>query len=133
MRVRLLRAFVAGVFVVVAAGCGSSSAPSPTVTPSTPTPTPQPTGNGTPVSIAVGATALADKAYAPNPIVIATGGSVTWTNSDTVTHTSTADAGQWDSGRLAPGASFTHTFPTAGSYAYHCTLHPGMMGTVTVQ
>jgi plastocyanin len=34
---------------------------------------------------------------------------------------------------MAPGASFTQTFSTAGSFPYHCSFHPGMIGTVAVQ
>ena len=34
---------------------------------------------------------------------------------------------------IAPGASFSKTFTSAGSFPYHCTIHPGMVGTVTVQ
>jgi plastocyanin len=70
-------------------------------------------------------------AYAPNPMTVAVGTSVTWHNSDNTTHTSTS--GSWDSGGIAPGGSFSHTFSTAGSYTYHCTIHPGMTGTVVVQ
>jgi plastocyanin len=54
-------------------------------------------------------------------------------NNDTTTHTSTGSNGAWDSGSIAPGASFSRTFPAAGSFTYHCTIHPGMVGTVTVQ
>jgi plastocyanin len=72
-------------------------------------------------------------AYAPNPVTVAVGGTVTWTNNDTTTHTSTGDGGTWDSGNIAPGATFTRTFSSAGSFRYHCTIHPGMIGTVNVQ
>jgi plastocyanin len=34
---------------------------------------------------------------------------------------------------MNPGATFTRTFPSAGTFQYHCTIHPGMVGTVTVQ
>jgi len=37
-----------------------------------------------------------------------------------------------NSGNVAPGASFSHTFTTAGSFAYHCNYHAVMKGTVTV-
>jgi plastocyanin len=61
---------------------------------------------------------------------------VTWTNNDTATHTATSDPGMamtWSSGSIAPGASFSQTFSTTGTFSYHCTIHPGMVGTVTVQ
>jgi plastocyanin len=84
-------------------------------------------------TIARGAQALTTTAYAPNPVTVPVGGSVTWTNGDTITHTSTGDGGTWDSGNIAPGATFTRTFSAAGSFRYHCTIHPGMIGTVNVQ
>jgi plastocyanin len=110
-------------------GCGSSySAPSPT-----PSPGPSPSNSGAPASIVGGASTRTTNAYSPNPITVNVGGSVTWTNNDTTTHTSTGNDGSWNSGAIAPGASFSRTFPSAGSFPYHCTIHPGMVGTVTVQ
>ena len=61
------------------------------------------------------------------------GTTVTWTNSDSTQHTVTADDGSFDSGVLAQGQTFSHTFDTAGTIAYHCTIHPNMQATVTVQ
>lgn len=72
-------------------------------------------------------------AYNPNPIMVAVGGTVTWKNNDSISHTSTADGGAFDSGILGPGASFSKTFQAAGSFTYHCGIHPNMVGTVTVQ
>ncbi len=103
-------------------GCSSS--------PSSPS---APSGNGSSVTIVSGATALTTTAYSPNPITIARGGSVTWVNRDSMSHTATSDTGAWDSGLMGPGASFTQTFQNSGSFSYHCTIHPGMIGTVTVQ
>ena len=124
MIVRMLS--VAGLILFVAA-CGSTSS-----SPSTPS-TPASGGGGTPVTIVSGATTMTTTAYTPNPISVGVGGSVTWTNNDTITHTATGNDNSWNSGNIAPGATFTKSFPTAGSYAYHCTLHPGMVGTVVVQ
>jgi plastocyanin len=58
---------------------------------------------------------------------------VTWTNRDVIAHTSTADGGAWNSGTIAAGGTFSRTFTSAGSFPYHCAIHPGMIGTVTVQ
>jgi len=44
-----------------------------------------------------------------------------------------AGDGGIDSGTLAQGKSFTHTFKSAGSLAYRCSIHPNMTGTVTVK
>jgi plastocyanin len=126
------RYVLAGLICLASFGCGSSYSPG-----STPT-SPDPSGGGggaagTPVSIVSGASVRTNTAYAPNPINVAVGGTVTWTNNDNTAHTSTADGGAWNSGTIAPGASFSRTFPAAGTFPYHCTIHPGMVGTVTVQ
>jgi plastocyanin len=57
---------------------------------------------------------------------------VTWANADIEKHTVTADDGSFDSGDVAAGASFQHTFATAGTVKYHCIIHESMTGTVTV-
>jgi plastocyanin len=44
----------------------------------------------------------------------------------------TADDGSFASGTLAQDAAFTRAFPTAGTFAYHCAIHPSMIGTVVV-
>jgi plastocyanin len=58
---------------------------------------------------------------------------VTWNNADTVAHTSTSDGSGWNSGSVAPGGQFSHAFPTTGTFAYHCAIHPGMVGNVVVR
>jgi plastocyanin len=76
--------------------------------------------------------AIIDVAYQPGSILAQAGDTVTWTNTGSTPHTVTADDGSVDSGPLAPGASFSHTFPTAGLFTYHCTIHPQMTGAVTI-
>ena len=72
-------------------------------------------------------------AFDPAGLTINVGDSVTWTNNDGVPHTATADGGGFDTGNIAAGGTGSATFGTAGTYAYHCTVHPDMRGTVTVQ
>ena len=84
-------------------------------------------------SIPAGARNAGSAAYMPNPVTITAGSTVSWTNNDSITHTSTSDNGVFDSGNIAPGAKFTFTFNTRGTFAYHCTLHPGMVASVVVQ
>ena len=112
------------VFLMSAIACGSSSSTSPS-----PTPTP----GGSSVTIPAGASNLGNQAYSPDSVNVSVGGTVTWMNNDSTAHTSTSDASGWDSGVVAPGASFSRTFPTAGTFSYHCTLHTGMVGKVVVQ
>ena len=57
---------------------------------------------------------------------------VTWTNNDATTHTVTADDGSFNSGNIAPGGKFSHTFSTAGTIAYHCSIHTSMKAKVVV-
>lgn len=71
--------------------------------------------------------------FNPATVTVPVGSTVTWKNNDTVAHTSTSNAAGWDSGTLAAGASFSHTFTTRGTFAYHCAIHSSMTGTVTVQ
>ena len=86
-----------------------------------------------PAAPAGGATAVSikDLAFTPATSSVPTGSKVTWTNNDTTAHTVTFDDGSADSGNLAVGATFDQTFTTAGTFAYHCTIHSQMKGTVT--
>ncbi len=69
----------------------------------------------------------------PATTTINVGEMVTWTNNHTgVPHTVTADGGAFGSGTLSTGQSFSHTFSAAGTFAYHCTIHPAMTGSVVV-
>jgi plastocyanin len=77
---------------------------------------------------------IRDFAYSPNPIEIAAGDTVTWTNQDEVPHTATGeDRDVLQSGTISPGASFSQVFPEAGEFGYFCEFHPNMTGTVVVQ
>ena len=69
--------------------------------------------------------------FSPVSVTIAAGQSVCWQNTSGLSHTVTADGGSFTS-PLNPNVTFTHTFATAGAFPYHCTIHAGMVGTVTV-
>lgn len=77
--------------------------------------------------------AMADTAFDPSTLTVAVGSQVTWTNDDSVPHTTTSDDGVWSSDELDAGASFSHTFDEAGTYTYVCEIHSGMAGEVVVQ
>jgi plastocyanin len=87
------------------------------------------------VSIPVGARTLGTGSYVPNPVTVSAGGTVTWTNNDTIAHTSTSTnaLATFDSGSIPAGGKFSFTFQNKGTFSYQCTIHPGMVGTVTVQ
>lgn len=82
----------------------------------------------TKVTIAIGD--MATVGFVPTTITVKHGTTITWTNNDVTAHTVTGNG--WASGNLDPGASYSHTFNTAGSYDYHCTIHTVMQGTVNV-
>lgn len=80
---------------------------------------------------------IRDFTFIPAQVHVRPGTKVTWVNCGTAgseSHTSTADAGTWSSPLIATGATYTRTFAaTPGSFPYHCEVHPGMRGTVTVE
>jgi len=76
---------------------------------------------------------IADFAFAPTSLTVPAGATVTWTNKGSVGHTVTADDGSFGSETLASGATFSATFAKAGTFAYHCRIHPSMTATIVVQ
>jgi len=77
--------------------------------------------------------------FIPSTVVITVGGTVTWENTDTAAHTSSSGTpadgpdGVFDSSLVMAGASFSHTFDSAGTFDYFCMVHPWMTGTVIVE
>lgn len=72
-------------------------------------------------------------AFSPERIEVAPGQKVTWTNRDPADHTATDEAGSFDSGTMAAGATFSASFDRPGEFRYICALHPGMRGVVVVR
>ena len=75
--------------------------------------------------------------FIPASQTVAPGDTVTWMNEDAVAHTSTSGtpgnkSGMWDSGALANGQSFSHTFDAAGTFDYFCEFHTFMRGMIIV-
>jgi plastocyanin len=78
--------------------------------------------------------AISDFEFSPATIRVSSGARVGVTNSDTAAHTVTADDGQsFNSGTVEPGASNTIQAPRAGTYPYHCDIHPFMKGKLVAQ
>jgi len=82
--------------------------------------------------------------YVPSTVTITAGDSVTWTNTGSAPHSVTADDGSFNSSPgctpsntdpcIQGGGTYTRTFSTAGTFAYHCLVHgTAMSGTVIVQ
>jgi plastocyanin len=76
---------------------------------------------------------IEDMAFDPASVTVKKGATVKWTDKDGITHTVTSDTGsELQSPELGKGQSYSHTFTTAGTYKYHCSIHPNMTGTVIV-
>jgi plastocyanin len=75
---------------------------------------------------------IAGFAFAPQSATIHVGDTVTWANADAQGHTATADDGSWQTGTISGNTSKSLTFTTAGTFAYHCSIHPTMTATITV-
>jgi plastocyanin len=76
--------------------------------------------------------AIRDNYFDPTTISIAPGTTVTWINNGTHEHTVTAVDGTWDSGPIAPDATYSARFKRPGVYSYVCDLHAEMKGTIQV-
>ena len=75
-------------------------------------------------------------AFQPETVRVRRGTTVTWVNCEPPSvdaHTSTSDVEAWQSPFLAPGATYSHTFETAGAFGYFCVPHPFMRGAVVVE
>lgn len=72
--------------------------------------------------------------FRPASITVAPGDSVVWVNKDVIPHTATSSkAGLFDSGTIASGRSWKHTFKSKGELAYVCQFHPTMKGSLVVK
>jgi LPXTG-motif cell wall-anchored protein len=85
------------------------------------------------VAAATQSVTISDFEFAPAEITIQEGDTVTWTNDGPTAHSATASDGSFDTGIFQAGGSRSHTFDDAGTFAYICTPHPFMKGTVTVE
>jgi len=131
---------LAGLTLVGAAGCGDSDSDSTTTAETvtqaesgagavdTGANAPAPSGD----AVRAEKVAIADFAYDPDPVTIEEGGKVIWQNEDSVAHTATAEDGSFDTGSIAEGKIASEAFKQPGTYAYVCSIHPQMHGSVEV-
>jgi plastocyanin len=121
-RFRISLAALAASATLAGVGCGSASS-----SPTAPT-------SGADVTISMVGNRGA-QSYSPNPTTMRVGQSVAWKNDDSATHNALEDAGgRFATGNISPGASSApKTMSAAGTFTYHCTIHPGMIGTLVVQ
>ncbi|MDQ6807153.1 MAG: plastocyanin/azurin family copper-binding protein [Actinomycetota bacterium] len=73
------------------------------------------------------------QSFTPTQLDVLPGDTVKWSNQSVRVHTVTADDGSFNSGIVFGGGSFSYTFDAVGTYPYHCTIHPMMMGEVDVR
>lgn len=110
--------------VALLAACGGSDSTAPSTT----------TGGGGGGPVATTAVDMKSLAFSPVAIKVASGATVTWTNSDGFNHNVTFDNNAVAaSGNFATGSKALIMPTAAGTYTYRCTLHSGMNGSVTVQ
>lgn len=76
--------------------------------------------------------AIVGRAYQPPALTVGLGQTVVWQNRSVTHHTVTSTVGQFDSGSISPGESYTLTFSKPGTFEYRCTIHPTMKGSVVV-
>ena len=82
---------------------------------------------------------MKDIQFQPDAVSVSKGGTVTWTNDESVGHDVTkkggpgADFKSGDPGGMQGGDTFKQKFDTAGEVSYVCTVHPTMTGSVTVK
>lgn len=124
---------VVGATVAVAGTVAPTTAAPTTATSTTAAPAP-PAVADPPVAHAAASASVAirDFSFGPKTVTVHVGDTITWANAGPTAHTATADDGAFDTGTLKAGQSGSHTFASAGTFAYHCTLHPFMRGTVQV-
>ena len=121
------------------AGCGGDDNDYSGTTPAKPAePTPKSDTSGG-ANAAAAKVTLKDITFQPSEVTVPKGGTVTWTNEDSVGHDVTKTGGpgpnfkSGDPGALNNGDTFKQTFTTRGTIKYVCTVHPGMAGTVVVK
>jgi plastocyanin len=77
---------------------------------------------------------IKDIKFQPADLTIGVGETVTWVDEENVQHTTVSRGSkEWESPLLGQGDHFSHTFTKAGTYPYWCTIHPEMLGTITVR
>jgi plastocyanin len=137
IRISLVTVLVLLAFGLVACGSDSgdetSAGAAAETTPTTTTPetganAPAPSGE----AVRSERVEIVDFSYDPDPVTIQAGGKVTWLNRDSASHTATADDGSFDTGTIEEGKLKSESFKQSGTYAYHCTIHPSMKGTIEV-
>lgn len=123
-----MRVFAVGAVVAMGLGmwaCSDSGYSSGTSgNPNTPTPT---VAGVVTINVVANNGALS---FSPNPATLPAGQMVVWHNVDTITHRVVLNDRSVDTGDLTAGASSQPQAIGAAGGAYHCSIHPGMVGSI---
>jgi plastocyanin len=84
-------------------------------------------------STAAATVTIRNFAYTPQPVRAKVGDVIAWKNDDSAPHSATMDDGSCDTDTIKAGATAMLVFTAAGTYTYHCEIHPGQMKDVTVE
>lgn len=76
---------------------------------------------------------ISNFAFQPAKLVVSPGTRIIWTNKDSDPHTIDSAKNVWTSEALDTGSQFARAFKTTGAFAYYCSIHPFMHGTITVK
>lgn len=128
-------ALVAAFLLAACGGGGTTTTSTPTATSPTPTPTTVPSPTPTPTVAMVKIIEQNGRySFQPATLNIKVGTQVVWTNTSDAPHTVTSDtAGVFGSpANITQNQTFKFTFTTAGTFPYHCNVHPYMKATITV-
>ena len=122
------------ILAVLGPNCGGGGGSTPT-TPANPTTTtttvPPATGTADLVISILGD--QGGMSFSPANATLRVGQTVAWRNNDTDLHTATQDGGRFNTGNITRGSTSAPIAMTAaGAFPYHCSLHPGMVGSLTV-
>jgi plastocyanin len=138
----LALSLLAVVAIAGLAACGGSATPSPAsstaVNPSAPTASAAGASGAAAGACAVSTgtatvnVTIKDFKFAPQPVQAKVGDIVAWKNDDSAPHSATMDDGSCDTDSIAAGATAMLTFTAAGTYTYHCKVHPTQMKDFTV-
>ena len=79
------------------------------------------------------AIAIDNFTFNPQTVTVKAGTTITWTNKDDIPHAIAAVGKQFKSKVMDTDNTYSFTFTTPGSYAYFCSLHPHMTGTIVVE
>jgi plastocyanin len=110
------------VIAVLISGCTTTTTTRPAEQTPVTTTSAQVTTTPAPVSVAI-----KSSTFVPGNVGISKGTTVTWTNDDGVQHTVTSvPQGEFDSGPIDPGKTYSYTFNQAGTFEYSCLNHPSM-------